>query len=118
MFKTTTANSGVSKNSYNLRIFLLLLSMTFVIIFIALRMFNLQVLSHAYYKNMANNQHGSSQALTPTRGEIYLTSASGNHELVATNVTKNMVYAVPKEITDKKGVADKLAKLLEMERSC
>ena len=90
--------------------------MTLFIIFIAIRMFNLQVLSHAYYKNLANNQHrGGSLSITPNRGEIYLTTTSGNHVLVATNVSKNMVYAVPREIGDKKGLADKLSKLLEID---
>ncbi len=88
---------------------------TLFIIFITIRLFNLQILSHAYYKNQANNQHGSSLSIAPNRGEIYLTTTSGNHVLVATNVSKNMVFAVPKEITDKKSIADKLAKLLEMD---
>ncbi|HEX9502714.1 MAG TPA: penicillin-binding protein 2 [Patescibacteria group bacterium] len=103
------------RNSYTVRIFLLLSFITLFIIFITIRLFNLQILSHAYYKNQANNQHGSSLSIAPNRGEIYLTTTSGNHVLVATNVSKNMVFAVPKEITDKKSIADKLAKLLEMD---
>ncbi len=108
-------NPDQKKNSYNLRIFLLLSFMVLFIVFIAVRMFNLQILSHAYYKDLANNQHGSTLSLTPNRGEIYLTPTVGSPELVATNVNKNMVYAVPKEITDKKTIADKLGRVLDME---
>ncbi|MBX4186867.1 MAG: penicillin-binding protein 2 [Candidatus Doudnabacteria bacterium] len=118
MFKTTgTANSSVAKNSYNLRIFLLLSVITLFIIFIALRMFNLQILSHAYYKNLANNQHGSSLSIQPDRGEVFLTTVGGSSVLVATNVSKNMVYAVPKEITDKKTTARTVSKILELDQA-
>src|SRR6185436_5907964 len=79
--------------------------------------FNLQVLSHAYYQNLANNQHSSNQSITPTRGNIYLTGLSGSPLLVATNVSKDMVYAVPKAITDKSATANKLAPLLDMSAS-
>jgi cell division protein FtsI/penicillin-binding protein 2 len=110
-----SVNLDTPKNSYNLRIFLLLSALTLFIIFMALRMFNLQILSHAYYQNMANNQHGSTFSLTPNRGEIFLTTGSGNSVLVATNITKDMVYAVPKEITDEKTTANHLAKILELD---
>ncbi|MBX4191839.1 MAG: penicillin-binding protein 2 [Candidatus Doudnabacteria bacterium] len=115
MMNRPSVNLDTPKNSYNLRIFLLLSALTLFIIFMVLRMFNLQILSHAYYKNIANNQHGSTFSLTPNRGEIFLTTLSGNPVLVATNVTKNMVYAVPKEVTDEKDTANKLAKLLELD---
>jgi cell division protein FtsI/penicillin-binding protein 2 len=115
MFKSSVTNQAVPKNSYNLRIFLLMSILTLFLIFVGLRVFNLEILSHAYYTNLADNQHGSSLSIDPVRGEIYLTSISGSPMLVATNVSKNMVYAVPKEIKDKKTVADRLAKLLDMD---
>lgn len=108
-------NQDTKVNSYDLRIFLLLLTITAFILLIGLRLFNLQILSNAYYKNIAANQHGGSSTIEAKRGDIYLTSAiNGSTLLVATNVTKNTVYAVPKEIEDKKTTANKLATLLEM----
>src|SRR4051812_8772702 len=98
-------NPESGPNSYNLRIFLLLFAIIIFIMFIGIRIFNISILSHAYYRDLADNQHGSSQSITPTRGNIYLTALSGNPLLVATNVAKNMVYAVPHEITDKAGTA-------------
>ncbi len=116
MFKSAPATTAVPKNSYNLRIFLLLFMVTIFILFIGIRVFNLQVLSHAYYQEISQNQHGDSFSITPVRGQIYLTSANGGNVLMATNVTKNMVYAVPKEIKDKALVASRLATLLEMDK--
>jgi len=109
-----TLNQEPRTNSYNLRIFLLLFIITTAVGLISIRLFNLQVLSHAYYSNLAANQHAISTSITPTRGQIFLSGQSGNPVLVATNISKNMVYAVPKEITDKPATAFKLSQILDM----
>lgn len=84
----------------------------FLIIF---RMFNLQILNHEYYAALATDQHSRDETLLPGRGEIYLDGAPGKPPvLAATNVTRTIVYAVPKEITDRTGTAAKLAALLDM----
>lgn len=110
------SNLTPPKNSYNLRIFLLLFMMTIFIGLIGIRLFNLQVLNYSHYKALASNQHGLDTTINPQRGQIYLSPKGSNSEplLVATNLTKNMVYAIPKEIPDKKSAAARLAPLLDM----
>lgn len=106
---------SINKNSYSIRIFLLLLVVSLFVIFIMVRIFNLQILKGSYYKAIADNQHGTQQSINANRGEIFFTPIHGNPVLVATNVAKNMVYAVPKEVADKPNTAAKLAKLLDMD---
>jgi stage V sporulation protein D (sporulation-specific penicillin-binding protein) len=102
-------------NSYDLRIFLLLGLVTAFILLIGFRMFNLQVLNHEYYAAMASDQHGLDKTLQAGRGEIYLSSSGGKEPvLAATNITKQIVYAVPKEIQDPNGTAAKLAAALNI----
>ena len=110
-----SANNESKKNSYNLRIFLLLLVLTAFFVFIGLRLFNLQILDNKYYAKLASNQHGQQSTIDAKRGDIYFSSfTNGTPLLVATNITKDTVFAIPKEISDKKGTAAKLAKLLDM----
>jgi cell division protein FtsI/penicillin-binding protein 2 len=108
-------NLEPKRNSYNIRIFLLMSVIAVWMILIGVRLFNLQIISHKNYKALAENQHGTDLVITPTRGEIYL-SPQGNNPplLVATNLSKNMVYAIPQNVLDKKQAAAKLAPLLEM----
>jgi stage V sporulation protein D (sporulation-specific penicillin-binding protein) len=109
-------NEPKTKNSYNLRIFLLLLALGFAVLMITFRLFTLQIAKGGYYKAIAAEQHGTDTTISARRGDIYLSSFSGGPLLVATTVAKNMVYAVPKEITDKEGTAAKLADYLDMSR--
>ena len=112
-YRAQTKPTG-QNNSNQFRIFLLLAGITLFIVLIIFRMFNLQVINHAYYQAMASDQHGLDKVLLPGRGEIYLDGANGGHEpvLAATNVTKNIIYAVPKEITDEITTAAKLSAVL------
>ncbi len=111
----TAHNSKPEKNSYSLRIFLLLSALTVMIVLIMIRLFHLQVGSHAYYKAMAANQHSGEGVVLPKRGEIYLSSfAQGTPLLVATNVTRYIVAAVPKNISDPAKTANALTALLDI----
>ncbi len=85
------------------------------VVLIMFRIFTLQIQKGKSYELMAANQHGIEQAINANRGEIYFSPIQGNPVLVATNVSKNMVYAIPKEVTDKPNTAARLAKLLEMD---
>ncbi|MEJ0021981.1 MAG: penicillin-binding protein 2 [Candidatus Doudnabacteria bacterium] len=116
MNKAVKANPPPSKNSYNLRIFLLMLLLTSFIGVIGIRLFNLQILDHSYYKALASNQHGLETTIDPQRGQIYLQPVNPDSQplLVATNLSKNMVFAIPKQIPDKAAAAAKLARLLDM----
>lgn len=102
-------NPAGLKNSYNLRIFLLLLVLTLLIFAIIGRLFALQIVNHNYYQAQAENQRGFSTTINPKRGDIYLTGLNKTPVLVATTVSKNMVYAVPKEINDPASAAAALA---------
>ncbi len=108
-----------SKNSYNLRIFLLMLVITIVVSLVGIKLFNLQILNHAHYQSLASNQQGLKTTINPQRGEIYLWSENSNNQplLVATNLSKNMVFALPKEIRDRDQTSAKLAPLLDFSAS-
>src|SRR3989344_2493353 len=87
------------QNSSNVRIFLLLSCIVISIGLIGFRLFYLQVVNRSYYEKLATNQHEFEKTILPKRGDIYLTSyLNGQGLLVATIVSKNLVYAVPKEI--------------------
>lgn len=101
-------------NSYNLRIFLLLSFLTAFIGLIVLRLFYLQVVNFEYYQAVASGQHGYQKTILPNRGDVYLARANQSPLLVATNITKFLVYAVPKEIEDPGNAASKLAPFLNM----
>ncbi len=110
------AKPNPAKNSSNTRIFLLLAGITIFVALVGFRMFYLQVVNREYYKNLAANQHTFDQTILPKRGDIYLTSSlNGQGLLVATNVSKNLVYVATKEITDRKTAANRLGKILEMD---
>lgn len=114
-----TSNGTAAKNSYNLRIFLLLSSILIFISLVGVRLFFLQIVNHHHYQAMADNQHGTEQTIQPNRGEIYLSSALGDGKpvLVATNITKNLIYVNQKQITQPSTVAGKLAPLLEISKA-
>lgn len=103
-------------NSYNVRIVLLLAGITAFILLILFRMFNLQIANHSYYAALAADQHEFEKEILPGRGEIYLNSFGDQRPvLAATNVTRYIIYAVPKDITSPGTTANKLASVLGIE---
>lgn len=103
-------------NSYSIRIFLLLAGITGFILLIVFRMFTLQIVNHKYYAALAEDQHELEKTIVSTRGEIYLNSFGDQHPvLAATNVTRYVIYAVPKEITQPGNTANKLAGALNLD---
>ncbi len=110
-----STTNHAQNNSLNKRIFLLLAIVFLSVALIIFRLFNLQVVNHDYYEALASNQHDSEKTIMPRRGEIYLTSKVDEKPvLVATNVDMNLVFAVPKEIEDKKTMAEMLSTILEI----
>lgn len=94
---------------------MLLVGIVLAVLMLVLRLFNLQVMNHDYYSALATNQHDSQQTDLPERGEIFIHSQMDNKPiLVATNVEKNLIFAVPKDIEDKGKVAGLLSPILEM----
>jgi cell division protein FtsI/penicillin-binding protein 2 len=77
---------------------------------LGLRLFTLQVLQFGFYSALASDQHQLSQQLMPTRGQILVTdsaSATGYYPLAA-NKTLHLLFAIPKQITDPIGTAERL----------
>jgi len=101
---------------YLLALFLILVGLTLVF-----RLFSLQILRHDFYKELAVNQYQTHKILFPERGEIFIkdrfygNDPSSHLFPLAVNREWTMVYAVPKEIEDKKEVVKLLAPLLAME---
>jgi cell division protein FtsI/penicillin-binding protein 2 len=112
--------TSATKNSYNVRIFLLLFLILIVLGLVGVRLFFLQVVNHGYYQALADGQHNDpDESASPNRGEIYLTSALEDSQpvLVATNITKDLVYANERQIANPATVAGKLAPILGMDKA-
>lgn len=96
-----------------LAIFFLLLTAAVIV-----RLFSLQILAHEVYQNLAENQHQLFQRLIPVRGEISVQEGkNGKTVPVVTNIEKDLVYAVPSEITDKEKTAMTLGKFSDMPKA-
>lgn len=78
------------------------------------RLFSLQILKHNFYTALARDQHEFLEKLVPQRGEIFIQEKSGLWHPLAVNRRYPAVFLVPKEVTDKNEVAEKLAGLLEV----
>lgn len=85
----------------------------FVTAVIGIRLFQLQVISHGYYKEIAQTAHQGYTELPARRGEILITDYnSGEVFKIATNTTLNLLYADPYLIDDPGLVAETLAPLV------
>jgi cell division protein FtsI/penicillin-binding protein 2 len=78
------------------------------------RLYSLQVSAHAYYQELASDQHKIYQDLVPKRGEIFAKDGSGYYP-VAVNRELSLVYAVPKEVEDPRAEARELAIILQLD---
>jgi len=85
----------------------------FVTAVVGIRLFQLQVISHGYYKEVAQTAHQGYTELPARRGEILITDYnSGEVFKIATNTTLNLLYADPYLIDDSGLVAETLAPLV------
>lgn len=101
----------------SLRIFPLLIITLALIGLIGVRLFVLQVLSFDYYRALAENQHQYNQEIIPTRGKIFIRDGlSTTPYLVATNVNRPLVYAVPQQIEDAPVTARTLSQMLGIDQ--
>jgi len=92
-----------------------MISVFTVIIFI--RLFDLQVFKNSYYVALASGQHEFFESLVPERGQIYVEDKFSKELYpLAINKKLNLVYAIPKKITDPKKVADILEPILEVSK--
>jgi cell division protein FtsI/penicillin-binding protein 2 len=86
-------------------------------ILITLQLFNLQVVNHELYADLASGQHNILSQLIPERGEIYVQDPLSESKVypVAVNKQLNFVYASPKDVVDPQVVSAKLAPILNMD---
>lgn len=77
------------------------------------RLFTKQIVQHANYLALAENQYIVKQDLPAVRGKIYFSDMFP----AATNTRLYQVSAVPRQIKDKQIAAEKLASLLKTEES-
>ena len=107
-------NSAVQKNRIPfIAIFFLIIGLVIVG-----RLFDLQVVKHGYYSNLADAQHWMQDTIPATRGTIYAQDSLSNTPYVlATDQTLNMVYVDPSEVKNKNQVASFLASTLSMNKN-
>ena len=99
----------VSENKYSLRIFTLAIVSILLIGLIGVRLFIIQVFSHDYYSELADNQHQLSTELTPERGEIYIQDRiSQIPSAVVVNVNRPRIVVNPQQVES----APELTKIL------
>lgn len=79
---------------------------------IGYKLIKLQVSDHTWLRARAERQQQAEIELSPVRGMIY----DRNGSELARTVEAKSLYASPAEITDPDGTADKLARLLEVDR--
>ena len=83
---------------------------TFIII---ARLFQLQVLAHDHYQEIATREQYGMMELPAQRGDIIIKDYHSNEEFpIATNTTLNLLYADPAMIKDPIFVADNIAPLI------
>lgn len=93
--------------------------MAVFLVFIILRLLNLQFFNHDFYTALASEQHEVYRELVPKRGVIYFQDSKNdspnNLYPVAINKDLFLLYAVPMEIKDPVDSAYRLAKILNIE---
>ena len=83
---------------------------TFIII---ARLFQLQVLAHDHYQEIATREQYGMMELPAQRGDIIIKDYHSNEEFpIATNTTLNLLYADPAMVKDPIFVADNIAPLI------
>ena len=94
----------------NLIFFIVVVVFTAIII---VRLFDLQIISHEHYSEIAAKEHYGYSELPAHRGEVFIKDYASNENVrVATNSTLDLLYADPTLIKDKKLVADRLVPLI------
>jgi len=107
-FKKTSPSNG---RLYGLVFFI------FIVVFIAVfRLYFLQMVSGAYYRTLAQDQHTIFKKLVPERGEIFLEDKDGPYPAAVNKETK-IAYAVPREIENPEEVAGGLAPILQIDKN-
>lgn len=80
------------------------------------RLVFLQIINHGYWKALAAGQQKIFEQVRAKRGEISIKDKLGNSYILATDTDSQFVFLYPNEISDKDGTADKLSKILNLEK--
>jgi stage V sporulation protein D (sporulation-specific penicillin-binding protein) len=107
--------SNLYKEDFAFRAHVLIGLVVIIFCIVLLRLFQLQIVKHDFYKALAQDQHEFFQKTIPKRGEIFIKDLySEKLYPLAVNKELNIVYVAPKNIESKKEVANKLAEILEI----
>lgn len=90
------------------RTFFVLLILLFVFILIISSLFNLQILENQSFQNKVIEQMTVETKVNPNRGEIY----DRNGNILVSNKTVWILYAIPKNIKNPKLISENLSKIL------
>ncbi len=110
-YRTHKRNNKADTSERRIKVLRIIASVVFAIIIV--RLFQLQVLRHSLYADLARNQHYNTVELPAKRGDIYVKdSNSGELIKLATNTTLDLVYIDPKVAEDKIEITEKLTPLI------
>ena len=110
-----SSRNFLNNNNFIKRVHILSAVVIALFLVVLLKLFQVQIVNHNFYKVLAQNQHEFFEKIIPKRGEIFINDAySDKIYPLAVNKELNLIYAVPKNIINKKETAVKLAELLEM----
>ena len=111
--KRLNRNFFKKNNNFIWRVHMLSAVVIALFLIVLLKLFQVQIVSHNFYKALAQNQYEFFEKIIPERGEIFINDAySDKIYPLAVNKELNLVYAVPKNIINKKETAEKLSELL------
>jgi cell division protein FtsI/penicillin-binding protein 2 len=96
-------------------------SLIFILIFIfgatiIGRLFYIQILKHDDYLALAKGQQVLFESISPNRGDIFVQDKNKGFYILATNKDSIRVFAIPKEIFNKEEAAEKLSKIINLEK--
>lgn len=95
------------------KINLLIIGTAFLTVIIIIRLFQLQIIQHDYYQEIATREQYGFVELPAARGEIIIKDYHSKEEfLLATNTRLNLLYADPALITDPSYLANQLSPLI------
>ena len=116
IMKRSSGNFFGNNNNFIWRVHILSALVIALFLIVLLKLFQVQVIGHNFYKALAQNQHEFFEKIVPERGEVFINDAySDKIYPLAVNKELSLVYAVPRNIIDKKETAAKLSELLEIE---
>lgn len=83
------------------------------------RLFYLQVVRHSAFEAQAKGQNIAALNNPPQRGEVYIRDAGSSNDMLPliTNRQRQLIYAIPAEIKDPLGTAEKLSTLLNIDQA-